>query len=66
MAEVLHAGRFLNLLLGAWLIAALWLLSGAVASTRWNDMLVGVALMPLSLPKGTVRERYGRWDRSIV
>ncbi len=41
MAEVLRAGRFINLLLGAWLIAAPWLLGGAVASANL-DKISGV------------------------
>lgn len=65
MAEVIRAGRFLNVLLGAWIIAAPWLLSGASANTRWNDLLTGALVIVLSLPRGSVRERYAGWDRMI-
>jgi hypothetical protein len=66
MAEVVRAGRFLNVLFGVWLIVAPWLLSGASACARINDMIASVALILLSFPRGIVRERYGSWDRYIA
>ena len=66
MAEVIRAGRFLNVLLGAWIIVAPWFLSGATAGAKWNDVFVGVAVILLSLPRGSVRERYAAWDRLII
>jgi hypothetical protein len=65
-AEVGRAFRFLNVLAGAWLILAPWLLTGDSAAVRWNDIAVGVALILLSLPRGLVRERYGGWDRYVA
>ena len=62
MAEVVRAGRFLNALLGLWIIAAAWLLSGATLFSTWNSVLVGVAVVVLSFPRGRIHERYGRWD----
>jgi hypothetical protein len=66
MAEVIRAGRFLNMLFGAWLIAAPWLLQGFSSGARWNGVLAGVALVLLSLPRGPVRERYAGWNSLIV
>jgi len=66
MAEVIRAGRFLNVLLGAWIVAAPWLLSGASTGAKWNDVAVGIAVILLSLPRGAVRERYAKWDRQII
>ena len=66
MAEVIRAGRFLNLLLGGWVVVAPWLLAGAGAATRWNDVIAGLAIIALSFPRGPVRERYATWDRLIV
>lgn len=66
MAEVVRAGRLLDLLFGLWLIVAPWLLAGASTGARVNDVLAGVALILLSLPRGSVRERYGRWDRAVL
>jgi uncharacterized membrane protein len=66
MAEVIRAGRYLNVLLGVWIIAAPWLLSGAETAARWNNVAVGVLLIALSIPRGAIRQRYAAWDRLIV
>ena len=62
IGEVARTGRFFNLLLGAWLLAAPWLLAGFTPAARWNDMLLGVALMLLTIPRGKISERFGGWD----
>lgn len=66
MGEVARAARLVNLVFGAWLVAAPWLLAGTSPVARWNDMAVGVALLFLSLPRGKVTERFGSWDRYVV
>ena len=67
MAEVARPLRFLNLLLGLWLIAAPWLLMGSDASSVWNDIGIGIAVIGLSLRRGTrSKEHYGSWDRYVV
>ena len=66
MAEVIRAGRFLNALLGVWLVIAPWLLSGVSSGARWNNVVVGIVVILLSLPRGTVREKYAGWDRYVV
>ena len=66
MAEVGRAARFINILFGAWLVLAPWLLAGATAGARWNDIAIGLALIALSFPRGKVRERYGNWQPYIV
>jgi len=65
MAEVIRAGRYLNVVFGAWVMAAPWLLTGAARTAMWNDMLAGVVLIAASIPRGPVRERYAAWDRLI-
>ena len=65
-AEIIRAGRFLNIIFGAWMVAAPWLLAGAGPAAKWNGAAVGILLMLLSLPRGTITERYGTWDRLIV
>jgi hypothetical protein len=65
-AEVIRAFRFVNLLFGIWLLVAPWALVGASTSGRWSDMICGVALIFLTLPRGTVREQYGAWDAYVV
>jgi len=66
MAEVVRAGRFLNVLLGAWTIAAPWLLTGATTPAKWSHVIVGAAIVMLSIPRGPTREKYGSWGPYIV
>lgn len=66
MAEIARPVRFVNLLLGAWLAVGPWLLPGSGAGSRVNDLLVGLAVVALSLPLGKIREHYGRMDRAIT
>jgi nucleoside-diphosphate-sugar epimerase len=66
MAEVARPLRFINLLFGVWLIAAPWLLAGASPGATWNDVVVGVLVIGLSLPRGwRSNEHYGAWDRYV-
>jgi hypothetical protein len=66
LAEVTRVARFLNVLCGVWVAVAPWLLSGSTPAARWADLIVGIALILLSLPRGRVREHYGSWDRYVV
>lgn len=65
-AEVIRAGRYLNVPLSLWVIASAWLLVGETAASRWNDVAVGLLVVVLTLPRGSVRERYGNWDRCVI
>ena len=66
MAEVARPLRFLNLLFGLWLAGAPWL-AGAAANAAWNDVIAGLIVIGLSLPRGPRSdEHYGAWDRYIV
>lgn len=64
-AEVVRAGRFLNVAAGAWLAVAPWILSGAGLPEQLTTSVAGLALIALSLPRGPIRERYGTADRHI-
>ena len=67
MAEVARPLRFVNVLFGAWLIAAPWLLGGESTVASWASVIVGFALIGLSLPRGKRSdEHYGSWDRYVV
>lgn len=57
------SGRFLIIPLGAWIALAPWLLACASPAGRWSGVLVGFLLVALSIPRGTIRKRYGRWQR---
>lgn len=65
-AEVGRPARYLNLLLGAWLAAGTWFLSGGSTVSRWSDLLSGLLLIVLSLPVGRIRDAYGRFDHYVV
>ncbi len=67
MAEVGRPLRFVNVAFGAWLVAAPWLLGGASTLASWVGVLIGVAVVALSLPRGKRSdEHYGSWDRFVV
>ena len=57
LADVGRAARFINILFGALVIIAPWLLSGATASARWNDLIAGALVILLSFPRGKIGER---------
>jgi len=65
LADVGRAARFINILFGAWVIAAPWLLGGATTSVTWSDMIAGALVIVLSFPRGKIRERYGDFQRYI-
>jgi nucleoside-diphosphate-sugar epimerase len=66
-AEVARPLRFINVLFGAWLVAAPWLLSGATSTASWASVVLGLALVALSLPRGKrSNEHYASWDRYVV
>ena len=67
MAEVARPVRFINVLFGAWLMVAPWLLSGASWTAAAASLGVGLALILLSLPRGVrSRDHYASWDRFVV
>lgn len=67
MAEVGRTLRFINVLFGAWLIVAPWVLDGASMIASWVGVVIGVLVILLSLPRGArSREHYGSWDRYVL
>jgi Vitamin K epoxide reductase family/SPW repeat len=65
LADVGRIARFVNVLFGAWLIAAPWLVGGGTTATTLSGVGGGALLIALSLPRGPVRESYGSWDRYV-
>ena len=66
-AEVARALRLANAALGAWLVAAPFLLEGAGGAATIASIAIGLALIGLSLPRGTrSREHYAGWDRLVL
>jgi nucleoside-diphosphate-sugar epimerase/uncharacterized membrane protein len=67
MAEIARAVRFLNVAIGACIAASPLLLDGGTMAGTVADLAIGIALIGLSLPRGTrSHEHYGGWDRAIV
>ncbi len=65
LAEVGRPARFVNVLLGAWLLAGPWFLEGGTALARANTAAAGALTILLSLPLGRIRDRYGTYDRWV-
>ncbi|GAA0564225.1 hypothetical protein GCM10009415_53220 [Chitinophaga japonensis] len=66
MAEVVRYIRFLNILLGAWLVVAPFVLQGGKPGTMWNDIVIGLIIITLNIRKGKIKEKYGTYDQSII
>jgi hypothetical protein len=66
LAEVARPARFLNVLLGSWLLVAPWFIESANVASRLNSAGVGLAIVLLSLPLGRMRDHYGAYDRIVV
>lgn len=66
ISEVARPLRALNMPLGAWLIAAPWLLDGASLTASIASVAVGSMLILFSIPRGPVRHSYGAWDRYLA
>lgn len=65
LADVGRMLRYLDVLLGAWVVISPWLVDGATRPAMWNDVLVGISVVLLSVRRGPIRERYGRFQRCI-
>ena len=63
-AEVARPARWLNALLGAALIVTPFVWAASTAAMGVSVVL-GAALMVLSIRRGQIRERYGNWSRLI-
>jgi nucleoside-diphosphate-sugar epimerase/uncharacterized membrane protein len=67
MAEVGRLLRFINVAFGLWLVAAPWIFSGASMTASVVDVLIGISVIALSLPRGSrSSDHYGSWDRLVL
>ncbi len=64
--EVARPARLLNVPIGLWIVVAPWLLSGHTGASRWNDVLIGAAVVALSVRRGRIAQRFGGWNRYLV
>lgn len=65
MGEPIRLIRYLNLLVALGLVALPWLMSGDNLAGRLNALIVGLAVVGLSIPRGPQTEHYGGWDRYV-
>jgi hypothetical protein len=66
LAEVARPLRFINILFGVVLLAAPWMFAGGTTLADGLSVLTGLLLIVLSIPRGSVRHRFGNWTRYIV
>lgn len=62
MAEVIRTVRFVNIVAGLSAVALPWFVAEASMAGRLNNLIVGVAIVLLSFPRGPIRQRYGAWS----
>jgi nucleoside-diphosphate-sugar epimerase len=65
LAEVARPLRFVNVVLGAWLVLTPWVLTGYTMLSSSASVIAGILLILLALPRGPIRNHYGAWDRYI-
>ena len=57
--EVNRAARYLNTVLGIWLVLSPLLLSYTIAANSWNSIVSGTLIIIFSLVKGKTKYAYG-------
>jgi hypothetical protein len=67
LAELTRLLRLLNVPLGLWVAASPFLLEGGTMVATVADVVLGLALAVLSLPRGArSQEQYGGWNRLVL
>lgn len=64
MAEPIRIGRYLNLLVGLWIVTSPFLFGGSAVDI-FNGLVVAVVVAVGSFPRGPIRERYGSWQSMV-
>lgn len=65
MGEVIRTLRYVNVLLGLALVITPWFLPEVSTGMIVANTILGVAIIPLSIPKGKITEQYGFWNSYI-
>ncbi len=65
MGEVLRRGRYLNVLLGLGVAIVPWFVQDSNLALNISSAVAGLAVAALSIPLGTVKEKYGLWDQYV-
>ena len=63
--EIVRPIRLLNVLSGLVILISPFVLGGATDASRWNDVVVGLAVIALSLRRGRIEERFDGWNRYL-
>ncbi len=66
MGEVVRRGRYINILLGLIIAVVPWFLESDFTVLKVADVIAGVILIPLALPRGPKKETYGLWDKYVT
>jgi hypothetical protein len=66
IGQIARTARLLNVLFGAWLAIAPWLLEGYSAAGQWNSVAAGVLLIALSVRRGRMPQTFGGWERYTI
>ena len=66
LAEVARIGRYLNILLGAWLILSTFILQALALGHMITLILAGIVLILLAFRRGRVEECYGTYQKFIL
>ena len=65
MGEVVRTGRYLNVLFGLAVAIWPWFLSDSNLALNISSAVSGLLVAGLSIPRGTVKESYGLWDKYV-
>jgi len=66
MGEIVRRGRYLNILTGLMIAVAPWFLGTGHLGLVLTDLIAGLILIPLALPRGPKKETYGLWDKYVT
>jgi len=64
-AEVTRIARFINVFMGLLLIISALLFARQLPIVFFSELISGVILIVVSLPKGPIIERYAGWDKYV-
>ena len=65
-AEPVRTLRFINILFGIGICCAPFIFGVNTDASLWVQLIGGILVIGLSIPKGKIVEAYGSWNRFIV
>lgn len=65
MGEVVRSFRFLNILPGLCVALVPWIIADAATTLKIIDVVSGVLVALISVPRGMIQEQYGLWTKYI-